>query len=45
MDTTKEEMESLATSLDNVVKYIENKEIVKIITVPKKLVNIVIKGE
>ncbi len=43
MDTTKEEMETLAKSLDNVQKYIENKEIVKIITVPKKLVNIVIK--
>ena len=45
METSKEEMETLATSLDNVKKYIENKEIVKIITVPKKLVNIVIKGE
>ena len=45
MDTSKEEMEALATSLDNVKKYIENKEIVKIVTVPKKLVNIVIKGE
>ena len=43
MDTSKEEMETLAKNLDNVKKYIENKEIVKIITVPKKLVNIVIK--
>ena len=43
MDTSKEEMETLAKELDNVKKYIENKEIVKIITVPKKLVNIVIK--
>ena len=43
MDTSKEEMETLAKNLDNVKKYIEGKEIVKIITVPKKLVNIVIK--
>ena len=43
MDTSKEEMETLAKELDNVKKYIENKEIIKIITVPKKLVNIVIK--
>ena len=42
-NTTKEEMETLAKQIDNVVRYIENKEIVKIITVPKKLVNIVIK--
>jgi len=45
METSKEEMENLAKELENVKKYIENKEIVKIITVPKKLVNIVIKGE
>ncbi len=45
METTKEEMESLAKELENVKRYIENKEIVKVITVPKKLVNIVIKGE
>ncbi|MEG2322018.1 MAG: leucine--tRNA ligase [Bacilli bacterium] len=43
IDTTKEEMITLACSLDNVHKFIENKEIIKIITVPKKLVNIVIK--
>ena len=42
-DTSEEEMENLAKNLDNVKKYIENKEIVKIITIPKKLVNIVIK--
>ena len=42
-NTSKEEMESFAKELDNVKKYIDNKEIVKIITVPKKLVNIVIK--
>ena len=43
MDTAQEEMESLAKELENVKRYIENKEIVKVITVPKKLVNIVIK--
>ena len=43
METSKEEMENLAQELDNVKKYIENKEIIKVITVPKKLVNIVIK--
>ncbi len=43
METSKEEMEKLAKELDNVQKYIENKEIIKVITVPKKLVNIVIK--
>ncbi len=43
MDTPKEEMESLAKELENVKRYIENKEIVKVITVSKKLVNIVIK--
>ena len=43
MDTSKEEMETLAKELDNVKKYIENKEIIKVITVAKKLVNIVIK--
>ena len=42
-DTSKEEMESLAKEIDNVKTHIEGKEIVKIITVPKKLVNIVIK--
>ena len=43
METSKEEMETLAQELDNVKKYIENREVIKIITVPKKLVNIVIK--
>ena len=43
-DTSKEEMEELAKSIDNVKVFIEGKEIVKVITVPKKLVNIVIKG-
>ena len=43
METSKEKMETLAQELDNVKKYIDGKVIVKIITVPKKLVNIVIK--
>lgn len=41
--SSKEEMESLATTIPNVKTHIEGKTIVKIITVPKKLVNIVIK--
>ena len=44
-DTSKEEMEDLAKKLDNVQKYIVDKEIVKVIVIIKKLVNIVIKGE
>ncbi|MDD3392858.1 MAG: class I tRNA ligase family protein, partial [Bacilli bacterium] len=42
-DTTKEAMESLAKTIDNVKNHIEGKEIVKIITVPGRLVNIVVK--
>ena len=42
-DFTNEEMEQTALSLDNVKKHIENKKIVKIITIPKKIVNIVVK--
>ncbi len=43
MNTSKEEMERLALEIENVKKNMEGKEIVKMITVPKKLVNIVIK--
>ncbi len=43
INTSEDEMKSLAVNLDNVKKYIEGKEIVKVIVVPKKLVNIVIK--
>ena len=43
METSKEEMEELAKTIDNVKMYIDSKEIVKIIVIPKKLVNIVIK--
>lgn len=42
-ETPKEEMERLAKSIPNVISFIDGKEIVKVITVPKKLVNIVVK--
>lgn len=42
-DTTDDDMKSLAQNIDNVKSNIEGKEIVKVIVVPKKLVNIVIK--
>lgn len=42
-ETTKEQMEEYALNIENVKVNIENKEIVKIIIVPKKLVNIVVK--
>ena len=43
MSTSKEEMLDIAKTIDNVKVYLEGKEIVKEIVVPKKLVNIVIK--
>ncbi len=42
-DTSNEQMESLAKKHENVIKNIEGKEILKVIVVPKKLVNIVVK--
>ncbi len=42
--TTEDEMKTLAKDIDNVKTHIEGKEIVKEIVVPKKLVNIVVKG-
>ncbi len=42
-DISKEDMEKKALEHDNVLKFIEGKEIIKIITVPQKLVNIVVK--
>jgi len=42
--TAKEEMEKLAFENENVKKFIEGKEIKKIISVPDKLVNIVVAG-
>ena len=40
---SKEEMETMALNIDNVKTFTEGKEVVKIIIIPKKLVNIVIK--
>ena len=40
---TKEELEKLALEHENVVKHIEGKSVAKIITVPGKIVNIVVK--
>lgn len=42
-NTSDEEMLELAKTIDNVKVFIDNKEIIKVITVPKKLVNIVVK--
>lgn len=41
--TTEDEMKSLALNIDNVKKYVEDKEILKILVIAKKLVSIVIK--
>ena len=40
---SKEDMESKAFAIDNVKEFAKDKEIVKVITVPKKLINIVVK--
>ena len=42
-DTTEDEMKTLAKSIENVKIYIDGKEIIKEIIVPKKLVSIVVK--
>ena len=42
-ETTEDEMKKLALEIDNVKTFSEGKEIVKVIVVPKKLVNIVVK--
>ena len=42
-NTTDEEMKTLASEIENVKNFTEGKEIVKVIVVPKKLVNIVVK--
>ncbi len=42
-DTNEEEMKELASSIENVKVHTEGKEIVKVIVIPKKLVNIVVK--
>ena len=42
-NTSESEMKEHALTIDNVLKFIEGKEIVKVVTIPKKLVNIVVK--
>ena len=43
IDSSKEELEKLALADEKIKKYIENKEITKVIVVPNKIVNIVVK--
>lgn len=43
INTSKEELEKTALSRENIKKWIENKEVVKVIVVPGRIVNIVIK--
>jgi leucyl-tRNA synthetase len=43
-DTPKAEMEKTAVELPDIQKWIEGKKVVKIIVVPKRMVNIVVKG-
>ena len=42
-NVSNKEMEECALSIDNIKKYVEGKDIVKLIVIPNKLVNIVIK--
>ena len=41
--TSKEEIETLALSVPNVIKHMEGKVLIKVIVVPNKIVNIVVK--
>lgn len=41
--TAKEEVEKMALALENVQKHMEGKQLVKLIVVPDKIVNIVVK--
>ena len=43
-DASKEEIQAQAMALENVKRQLEGKEIVKVIVVPNRLINIVIKG-
>ncbi|MEG1505987.1 MAG: leucine--tRNA ligase [Bacilli bacterium] len=43
-DLTEEEIKSLALKEENVIKHINNQEILKTIIIPKKIVNIVVKN-
>ncbi len=42
-ETTEDEMKKLSLTIENVKNFTEGKEIVKVIVIPKKLVNIVVK--
>ena len=42
LDTPKEEIEKLAASSEKIMKFTENKKIIKKIIVPNKLINIVV---
>lgn len=42
-NTSKEDMEKLALGIDNVKRFVEGKEIIKIIVIQSKIVNIVVK--
>ena len=43
LDTLKDEIEKIALADEKIMKYTEGKKIIKVIIIPKKLVNIVIK--
>jgi leucyl-tRNA synthetase len=43
VDMPKDEIEKAATEHENAQKWIEGKQIVKIIVVPKKIINVVVK--
>ena len=43
MDTAKEELEKQAFALESVTKFTDGKEIRKVIVIPNKIVNIVVK--
>ncbi len=43
VDASREEVEAQALADENVLRFIEGKEVVKVIVVPKKLVNLVVK--
>ena len=42
-NSTKEDMETIALNSENAKKFIDGKEVVKVIVVPNKLVNIVVR--
>lgn len=44
IDASKEEMEQQALERDKIQPFLEGKEVVKVIAIPKKLINIVVKG-